>query len=122
MNELGNLCTVRRQAIGDEWPVQLDKLRGLEKHAENKELLTKLQRVKHVGTHHCLAAFARKRLIRQLTNERTNSLGKGIAEWAGWSMAHPKFWLGGPPAFGPASNWPMFVSCSSAILGNSEYK
>jgi len=37
------------QVIGDKWPVQLDQLRGLTQHADNKELLTKLQRVKHVG-------------------------------------------------------------------------
>ena len=36
------------QIIGDAWPINLHELRGLEKHAENKEILTRLQRVKHV--------------------------------------------------------------------------
>ena len=40
----------RRQVIGDTWPVQLDQLRGLEKEVDNKELLTRLQRVKYVRT------------------------------------------------------------------------
>ena len=39
---------LRCQMIGDDWPVALNQLRGLEKHADNKDLLTKLQRVKHV--------------------------------------------------------------------------
>jgi len=38
-----------QQAIGDTWPINLHELRGLEKFADNKEMLTKLQRVKHVS-------------------------------------------------------------------------
>jgi len=34
--------------VGDKWPVELDQLKELKKHADEKELLTKLQKVKHV--------------------------------------------------------------------------
>ena len=40
------------QVIGDKWPVELHQLRSLKQHADNKELLTKMQTVKHVRTKH----------------------------------------------------------------------
>ena len=33
-----------------------------------------------------------------------------IKHWAGWTMAHPKFWQGGHNAFGPTNNWPVFLA------------
>jgi len=31
----------------------------------------------------------------------------GAAAWAGWAIAHPKFWLGGHSSCSPTNNWPV---------------
>ena len=35
------------------------------------------------------------------------NLGGDAAAWAGWAMAHPKFWLGGPQCIWPTNSWPV---------------
>jgi len=43
--------------------------------------------------------------------------GGGAAGWAGWAMAHPKFWLGGSQCIWRTQYLAcMFVSCSSVKL------
>jgi len=83
--------------IGDTWPTNLDQLRGLEKSVDNKEVLTKFQRVKHVRTkqRHTISTVTTFRVYRTGYSRENLMILKGVLS----------------PAFpSPALSFPLFSS------------